>query len=172
MLTREDLAAIGAMMDEKLNAVRTEVGVLMDEKLEPVKADMAEMKADIAEMKEDIVGIKEDITGIEERVTGIEERVTGIEGRLTENEQRTHELKLLMENETNRAVGLVLDGHESLRQMIEGRLVTKDDREQDRIRICALEGVTKLHTAQIAELKKKTGFLFISLYISLKKSFA
>ena len=157
MLTREDLAAIGAMMDEKLNAVRTEVGVLMDEKLEPVKADMAEMKADIAEMKEDIVGIKEDITGIEERVTGIEERVTGIEGRLTENEQRTHELKLLMENETNRAVGLVLDGHESLRQMIEGRLVTKDDREQDRIRICALEGVTKLHTAQIAELKKKTG---------------
>ncbi len=157
MLTREDLAAIGAMMDEKLNAVRTEVGVLMDEKLEPVKADMAEMKADIAEMKEDIVGIKEDITGIEERVTGIEERVTGIEGRLTKNEQRTHELKLLMENETNRAVGLVLDGHESLRQMIEGRLVTKDDREQDRIRICALEGVTKLHTAQIAELKKKTG---------------
>ena len=155
MLTREDLAAIGAMMDEKLNAVRTEVGVLMDEKLEPVKADMAEMKADIAEMKEDIVGIKEDITGIEERVTGIEERVTGIEGRLTENEQRTHELKLLMENETNRAVGLVLDGHESLRQMIEGRLVTKDEREQDRIRICTLEGVTKLHTTQIAELKKK-----------------
>ena len=148
MLTREDLAAIGAMMDEKLNAVRTEVGVLMDEKLEPVKADMAEMKADIAEMKEDIVGIKEDITGIEERVTGIE-------GRLTENEQRTHELKLLMENETNRAVGLVLDGHESLRQMIEGRLVTKDEREQDRIRICTLEGVTKLHTTQIAELKKK-----------------
>lgn len=155
MLTREDLAAIGAMMDEKLNAVRTEVGVLMDEKLEPVKADMAEMKADIAEMKEDIVGIKEDITGIEERVTGIEERVTGIEGRLTKNEQRTHELKLLMENETNRAVGLVLDGHESLRQMIEGRLVTKDEREQDRIRICTLEGVTKLHTTQIAELKKK-----------------
>ena len=140
MLTREDLAAIGAMMDEKL---------------EPVRADMAGMKADIAEMKADIVGIKEDITGIEERVTGIEERVTGIEGRLTENEQRTHELKLLMENETNRAVGLVLDGHESLRQMIEGRLVTKDEREQDRIRICTLEGVTKLHTTQIAELKKK-----------------
>ena len=40
MLTREDLAAIGAMMDEKL---------------EPVKADMAGMKANIAEMKADIV---------------------------------------------------------------------------------------------------------------------
>ncbi len=127
------LAAIGTLMDEKLEAVKTEVGALMDEKLE------ARLKP------------------IEERLTGVEGRVTGIEERLTATEKETHELKILMENETNRAVGLVLDGHESLRQMIEGRLVTKDEREQDRIRICALEGVTKLHTAQIAELKKKTG---------------
>ena len=116
MLTREDLAAIGTIMDEKLEA-----------RLKP----------------------------IEERLTGVEGRVTGIEERLTATEKETHELKILMENETNRAVGLVLDGHESLRQMIEGRLVTKDEREQDRIRICTLEGVTKLHTTQIAELKKK-----------------
>ncbi len=125
------LAAIGTMMDEKLEAVKTEVGALMDEKLE------ARLKP------------------IEERLTGVEGRVTGIEERLTATEKETHELKILMENETNRAVGLVLDGHESLRQMIEGRLVTKDEREQDRIRICTLEGVTKLHTTQIAELKKK-----------------
>ncbi len=131
MLTREDLAAIGTIMDEKLEAVKTEVGALMDEKLE------ARLKP------------------IEERLTGVEGRVTGIEERLTATEKETHELKILMENETNRAVGLVLDGHESLRQMIEGRLVTKDEREQDRIRICTLEGVTKLHTTQIAELKKK-----------------
>ncbi len=125
------LAAIGTLMDEKLEAVKTEVGALMDEKLE------ARLKP------------------IEERLTGVEGRVTGIEERLTATEKETHELKILMENETNRAVGLVLDGHESLRQMIEGRLVTKDEREQDRIRICTLEGVTKLHTTQIAELKKK-----------------
>ena len=116
------LAAIGAMMDEKLETVKAEFSELMDEKLETVKADIA--------------GIKE---------------------RLAATEKETRELKILMENETNRAVGLVLDGHESLRQIIEGRLVTKDDREQDRIRICALEGITKLHTAQIADLKKKTG---------------
>ena len=138
MLTREDLAAIGTMMDEKLEAVKTEVGALMDEKLE---AGLQPIRQDITEMKE--------------RLTGVEGRVTGIEERLTATEKETHELKILMENETNRAVGLVLDGHESLRQMIEGRLVTKDEREQDRIRICTLEGVTKLHTTQIAELKKK-----------------
>ena len=103
-------------------ALLAAIGAMMDEKLEPVKADIA--------------GIKE---------------------RLAATEKETRELKILMENETNRAVGLVLDGHESLRQMIEERLVTKDDREQDRIRICALEGITKLHTAQIADLKKKTG---------------
>ena len=146
MLTREDLAAIGTIMDEKLEAVKTEVGALMDEKLEAVKTEVGALMDEKLEAR---------LKPIEERLTGVEGRVTGIEERLTATEKETHELKILMENETNRAVGLVLDGHESLRQMIEGRLVTKDEREQDRIRICTLEGVTKLHTTQIAELKKK-----------------
>ena len=140
------LAAIGTMMDEKLEAVKTEVGALMDKKLEAVKTEVGALMDEKLEAR---------LKPIEERLTGVEGRVTGIEERLTATEKETHELKILMENETNRAVGLVLDGHESLRQMIEERLVTKDEREQDRIRICTLEGVTKLHTTQIAELKKK-----------------
>ena len=140
------LAAIGTMMDEKLEAVKTEVGALMDKKLEAVKTEVGALMDEKLEAR---------LKPIEERLTGVEGRVTGIEERLTATEKETHELKILMENETNRAVGLVLDGHESLRQMIEGRLVTKDEREQNRIRICTLEGVTKLHTTQIAELKKK-----------------
>ena len=165
MLTREDLAAIGTIMDEKLEA-----------RLKPIEERLTSIEGRVTGIEESVTGIEGRVTGIEEsvtgiegrvtsiegRVTGIEERVTGVEGRvtgieerLTATEKETHELKILMENETNRAVGLVLDGHESLRQMIEGRLVTKDEREQDRIRICTLEGVTKLHTTQIAELKKK-----------------
>ena len=111
------LAAIGAMMDEKLEA-----------SLEPIRQDIVGIKADIKEMKGEILTLKD----------------------------RTTKLELTMEHQVDRAVGLVLDGHESLRQIIEGRLVTKDDHEQDQIRICALEGITKLHTAQIADLKKKT----------------
>ena len=155
------LAAIGTMMDEKLEAVKTEVGALMDEKLEAVKTEVdALMDAQLEAVKTEVGALMDEklearLKPIEERLTGVEGRVTGIEERLTATEKETHELKILMENETNRAVGLVLDGHESLRQMIEGRLVTKDEREQDRIRICTLEGVTKLHTTQIAELKKK-----------------
>ncbi len=155
------LAAIGTMMDEKLEAVKTEVGALMDEKLEAVKTEVgALMDKKLEAVKTEVGALMDEklearLKPIEERLTGVEGRVTGIEERLTATEKETHELKILMENETNRAVGLVLDGHESLRQMIEGRLVTKDEREQDRIRICTLEGVTKLHTTQIAELKKK-----------------
>ena len=155
------LAAIGTMIDEKLEAVKTEVGALMDKKLEAVKTEVGALMDEKLEAVKTEVGALMDeklearLKPIEERLTGVEGRVTGIEERLTATEKETHELKILMENETNRAVGLVLDGHESLRQMIEGRLVTKDEREQDRIRICTLEGVTKLHTTQIAELKKK-----------------
>lgn len=118
MLTREDLAAIGAMMDEKLET-----------SLKPIRQEIAEMKSDIREMKDEILTLKE----------------------------RTTRLELTMEHQVDRAVNLVLEGHEGLRQMIEGRLVTKDDHEQDKVRIFALEEIAKLHTAQIIDLKKKIG---------------
>ncbi len=168
MLTREDLAAIGAMMDEKLETVKAEFSELMDERLEtglkPIRQDITEMKADIVGMKEDIVGMKEDITEMKADIVGMKADIVGMKtdieemkGEILTLKDRTTKLELTMEHQVDRAVGLVLDGHESLRQIIEGRLVTKDDREQDQIRICALEGITKLHTAQIADLKKKTG---------------
>ena len=172
MLTREDLAAIGTIMDEKLEARLKPIEERLtsiegrvtgiEERVTGIEGRVTGIEERVSGIEERVSGIEESVTEIEERVSGIEERVTGVEGRvtgieerLTATEKETHELKILMENETNRAVGLVLDGHESLRQMIEGRLVTKDEREQDRIRICTLEGVTKLHTTQIAELKKK-----------------
>ncbi len=124
MLTREDLAAIGAMMDEKLET-----------SLKP---------------------IRQDITGIKGEITGMKSDIKEMKGEILTLKERTTKLELTMEHQVDRAVNLVLEGHEGLRQMIEGRLVTKDDREQDRVRIFTLEEIAKLHTSQIADLQKKT----------------
>ena len=62
-----------------------------------------------------------------------------------------------MENETGRMVNLLVEGHESLRQIVECRLATKEEAEESRTRIFALEEIAKKHTAQIEELQKKTG---------------
>ena len=92
------LAAIGAMMDEKLEAVMTE-----------------------------IQGLKE----------------------------RTTKLEIAMEHQIDRAIKLLGEGHESLRQTIEERLSTKEQQEKSDVRIFALEEIAKKHTAQIEELQEK-----------------
>jgi len=49
-LTKEDLQAIGSLMDERLDVA-----------LKPIKADIADIKGDIENIKEDIEVIKEDM---------------------------------------------------------------------------------------------------------------
>ena len=61
------------------------------------------------------------------------------------------------EHQIDRAIKLLGEGHERLKQMIEGRLVTKEQQENSEARIFALEEVSKRHTVQIEELQKKTG---------------
>ncbi|MCI8652316.1 MAG: hypothetical protein HFF11_01295 [Angelakisella sp.] len=111
MLTKEDLLAIGSLMDEKLEAG-----------LKPIKADITEMKGEIKGLKE-----------------------------------RVPKLEMTTEHQIDRAIKLLGEGHERLKQMIEGRLVTKEQQENSEARIFALEEVSKRHTVQIEELQKKTG---------------
>ena len=114
--------------------------------------------------REDLLAIAELFKPLEERLEANEratkdlaELVKPLEGRLGANERATKELGILVENETNRAINLLFEGHKSLKQMIEGRLVTKEQQENSEARIFALEEVSKRHTAQIEELQKKTG---------------
>ena len=119
------LAAIGAMMDEKLEAG-----------LNPIRADIAEMKGDIVEMKADIVEMKADIKDLQRRMVKVEVR---------------------LENDVQKSLQLLEEGHESICQMVNGRVPSRERQEKNEARIFALEQASKQHAAQIAELQARTG---------------
>lgn len=173
MLTKEDLLAISELM----NPLREDIAGIKD--------DIVEMKGDIAELKVDVAGLKVDVARLNDEVTGMKSDIAGLKGdveslkgdveglkgdveglkgdvagltkRLGKNEEAIHGLGTLVENETGRMVNLLVEGHESLRQIVECRLATKEEAEESRTRIFALEEIAKKHTAQIEELQKKTG---------------
>lgn len=152
MLTKEDLLAISELM----NPLREDIA--------GIKGDIVEMKGDIAGLKEDVAGLKVDVAGLKvdvarlnDEVTGIKGEIVGIKERLDDNEAEIRRIGTLMENDTDRMVNLLEEGHESLRQIIMGQLTPKEQHEETRTRVFALEEVAKLHTAQIEELQKKTG---------------
>lgn len=173
MLTKEDLLAISELM----NPLREDIAGIKDDIVE-MKGDIAELKVDVAGlkvdvarlndevtgMKSDIAGLKGDVESLKGDVAGLKGDVEGLKGdvagltkRLGKNEEAIHGLGTLVENETGRMVNLLVEGHESLRQIVECRLATKEEAEESRTRIFALEEIAKKHTAQIEELQKKTG---------------
>ena len=166
MLTKEDLLAISELM----NPLREDIAGIKDDIVE-MKGDIAELKVDVAGlkvdvarlndevtgMKSDIAGLKGDVEGLKGDVEGLKGDVAGLTKRLGKNEEAIHGLGTLVENETGRMVNLLVEGHESLRQIVECRLATKEEAEESRTRIFALEEIAKKHTAQIEELQKKTG---------------
>ena len=103
-------------------ALLAAIGAMMDEKLEPIKEGLAKL---------------------EKRTEAIEKRTT--------------KLEITMEHQIDRAIKLLGEGHESLRQTIEERLATKEQQEKSAVRIFALVEIAKQHTDQIEELRKKIG---------------
>lgn len=63
-LTREDIQAIGALMDDKL---------------EPIKADLQGVKQDLQGVKQEVQGIKQDLQGVKQDLQKLEQRVDDIE---------------------------------------------------------------------------------------------
>ena len=63
-LTNEDLQAIAALMDEKINPLKTDIN--------DMKTDIYDMKTDINDMKSDINNMKSDINKLSDRIEILE----------------------------------------------------------------------------------------------------
>lgn len=154
------LAAIGSMMEEKLEAG-----------LKPIKEDIAGLKEDVSGLKEEITGIKVRLDKIEDRLDKVEERTGRIEGRLDKIEDRLDKVEgqtgriemqatrlgVIVENEVDRAVKLLGEGHEGILETIKRDFASAEELEKDRIRLFSLEETARKHTRQIENLQKRTG---------------
>ena len=175
------LAAIGSMMEEKLEAG-----------LKPIKEDIAGLKEDVSGLKEEITGIKVRLDKIEDRLDKVEGQTGRIEGRLDKIEDRLDKVEgqtgriegrldkiddrldkvegqtgriemqatrlgVIVENEVDRAVKLLGEGHEGILETIKRDFASAEELEKDRIRLFSLEETARKHTRQIENLQKRTG---------------
>jgi predicted nucleic acid-binding Zn-ribbon protein len=70
-LTNEDLQAIAALMDEKVNPIRTDIQDMKTD-INDMKTDINNMKSDINDMKTDIINMKSDINKLSDRIEVLE----------------------------------------------------------------------------------------------------
>ena len=104
-----------------------------------MKQDMNEVKQDLAGVKQDLAGVKQDLTGVKQDLTGVKQDLSDVKQDLHEVKQRVTSLEVTLENETNRNIKLIAEGHLDLSRKLDDALRIDNEKEMLLIRVNSLE---------------------------------
>lgn len=110
MTENEMLQAIYSDMQNMKNDMQE-----MKTDMQNMKADMQNMKSDMKEMKTDMQGMKTDMQGMKTDIRDLKGRVSGIE--------------MTLENETNRNIRIIAEGHADLCRKLDEALKVENEKE-------------------------------------------
>ena len=93
------------------------------EKLDLIGRDVSELKQDVSGLKQDVSELKQDVSVLKQDISDLKERMTNVE-----EEQK--KLRFILENETNKKIDIIGDGHVDLvRRLDEARELQRDKEE-------------------------------------------
>lgn len=104
----------------------------MDARMSSMEDDMRALKADNAEIREDLQSVKADLSDVKQRVTKIE---------------------VTQEQVTNKNIGLLMDAQVETRDKVKKLDKMAEDVVEIRVKVAALESVTKENTSQIQDIR-------------------
>ena len=102
----------------------------MNREIQIMKEEIQIMKEEIQVVKEEIQVMKEEIQVMKEEIQEIKQEIRSINSRLDKVEKRTNSIQLTLENETNRKIDVIGDGHDFLKEGLEAALGMEKKRER------------------------------------------
>ena len=122
------------------------IAEIFNSSMKPIKEELQDVKGEIRELKEQVQGVEGEVRELKERVQGVEgevrelkERVQGVEGKARELEGHVQGIRLTLENETNKNINIIAEGHLNLSRKLDEALKVENEKEVLLIRINRLE---------------------------------
>ncbi len=119
MVDEQLLSAIGNLMDQKLEHIHKEINE-MKAYISELKGNVSVLKEDVTVLKEDVSGLKEDIMILREDVERSKDDVICMKYDMSELREdvrvlnnRIIRVEIVLENDINRQVNVLADGHMS-----------------------------------------------------------
>ncbi len=163
MLEEKDLQMIAEIVGKTVEPISKDVKELKGD-VAGVKSDVAGLKRDVVEIKGDVAGVKEDVAGLKGDVVEIKGDVAGLkvdvveikgdvaglkwnvceleqkfEGTVELMRKDIKELQLTLENETNRNIRIIAEGHLNLSRKLDEALKVENEKEIMSVRVNILE---------------------------------
>ena len=116
-----------------------------NEKLNLILEGIGEIKDDVRGLKEDVQGLKEDVQGLKEDVQVLKEDVQTLKEDVQSVKERVTLFEITLENETNRNIQLIAEGHMNLDRKLDEALKELHPNTMYHLKVNHLDGeVTKM----------------------------
>lgn len=102
-------------------------------------SSMKPIKEELQDVKGEVLGLKEQVQGVQGEVLELKERVQGVEGKARKLEGHVQGIRLTLENETNKNINIIVEGHLNLSRKLDEALKVENEKEVLLIRINRLE---------------------------------
>ena len=121
MLDKHDLELISAIVKE---AIAQAMAPVIE------RLDTIEKRLDVIEKRLDV---------LEDRVDSLENQMNSLKGQMDTLEEKVRHFRLIVENDVQRSINIIAEGHQDLNRKLEDAIIAKNEREMILLRISVLE---------------------------------
>ena len=153
MLEPKDLEMISTIFHQSLqplinvNNIVLKKAAQLESDVATLKTEVADLKADVATLKTEVADLKADVATLKTEVAQLKTNVTDLQNCFSDLNQRVLNIELTLENETNKNIRIIAEGHLDLsRRFNEASKISEED-EMMKLRVTTLENeVRKIKT--------------------------
>lgn len=121
-----------------------------NEMLVAIYGDMQELKTDVRELKDKVQVLNDDVQDMKSDVQNLKDKVQVLQDDTRVLKDDVRGLQLTLENETNRNIRIVAEGHLDLSRKLDDALKVESERELMQLRVNVLEN-------DMRKVKEKVG---------------
>ena len=114
-----------------------------------VEHEVGTLKEDVTTLKSDVSTLKEDVTTLKSDVSTLKSEMKEVKSDISDLKDRVSSLELTLENETNRNIRIIAEGHMDLVRKLDEALAVKSEREMIKLRVNILENDMRIVKSQV-----------------------
>ncbi|HJA94224.1 MAG TPA: hypothetical protein H9717_14125 [Candidatus Eisenbergiella merdipullorum] len=128
-----------------ISALKTEVGSLK-ESMSEVRADISALKTEVGSLKESMSEVRADVSALQEsdkesktEIKALKEEMAEMRMEINDLKETVKRIELTLENETNRNIRIIAEGHLELSRKLDAVLQVENEKELLLVRVNTLE---------------------------------
>ena len=114
--------------NEMLQAIYSDMQNMKND-MQNMKSDMKEMKTDMQNMKTDMQNMKSDMKEMKTDMRGMKTDMQGMKTDIQDLKGRVSSIEMTLENETNRNIRIIAEGHADLCRKLDEALKVENEKE-------------------------------------------